>query len=83
MQLTPTITFLGMDRSEALESEIRARIDKLETYYQSTMGCRVLVELRSRKITPGSPLARIYQRDRPRLGGRRHGGLVNRMAALL
>jgi cold shock CspA family protein/ribosome-associated translation inhibitor RaiA len=54
MQLTPTITFRGMDRSEALESEIRARIDKLETYYQSIMGCRVLVELPQRHHSTGN-----------------------------
>jgi cold shock CspA family protein/ribosome-associated translation inhibitor RaiA len=54
MQLTPTITFRGMDRSEALETEIRARIDKLETYYRSIMGCRVLVELAQRHHASGN-----------------------------
>ena len=54
MQLTPTITFRGMDRSEALESEIRARIHKLETYYRSIMGCRVLVELAQRHHATGN-----------------------------
>jgi cold shock CspA family protein/ribosome-associated translation inhibitor RaiA len=54
MQLTPTITFRGMDRSEALESEIRARIKKLDTYYRSIMGCRVLVELAQRHHETGN-----------------------------
>ena len=47
MQLTPTITFRGIEPSAALEAEIRTRIDKLETYYPSIMGCHVLVELLS------------------------------------
>ena len=48
MQLTPTITFRGIEPSAALEAEIRTRIDKLETYYHSIMGCRVLLELAQR-----------------------------------
>src|SRR3990172_692091 len=54
MRLTPTITFRGMDRSEALESEIHARIARLETYYRSIMGCRVLVELAQRHHEAGN-----------------------------
>src|SRR5579859_3876135 len=48
MQLTPTITFRGIDPTAALEAEIRTRIDKLETYDHSIMGCHVLVELSQR-----------------------------------
>lgn len=54
MKLTPMITFRGMDRSDALESEIQARINKLETYYRSIMGCRVLVELAQRHHEAGN-----------------------------
>lgn len=54
MQLTPIITFRGMDRSDALESEIHARITRLETYYGSIMGCRVLVELAQRHHEAGN-----------------------------
>ena len=54
MKLTPVITFRGMDRSEALESEISARINGLETYYRSIMGCRVLVELAQRHHEVGN-----------------------------
>jgi cold shock CspA family protein/ribosome-associated translation inhibitor RaiA len=45
MQLTPNITFRGVERTTALEAEILARLRKLETYYRGIMGCRVLVEL--------------------------------------
>jgi cold shock CspA family protein len=53
MQLTPTITFRGIDPSVTLEAEIRARIDKLETFYRPIMGCRVLVELAERHHETG------------------------------
>lgn len=54
MKLTPMITFRGMDRSEALESEIHTRINRLETYSRSIMGCRVLVELAQRHHEAGN-----------------------------
>lgn len=54
MQLTPTITLRGIEPSAALEAEIRTRIDKLETYYRSIMGCRVLVEFVQRHHETGN-----------------------------
>lgn len=54
MQRTPTVTFRGIDPSAALEEEIRTRIDKLETYYHSIMGCHVLVELAQRHHEAGN-----------------------------
>jgi cold shock CspA family protein/ribosome-associated translation inhibitor RaiA len=54
MRLTPTITFRGLDRSDALESEIHARLRRLETYCGSIMGCRVLVELAQRHHEAGN-----------------------------
>jgi cold shock CspA family protein/ribosome-associated translation inhibitor RaiA len=54
MQLTPTITFRGIEPSAALDAEIRTRIDKLETYYHPIMGCRVLVELAQRHHEAGN-----------------------------
>ena len=54
MQLTPTITFRGIEPSASLEAEIRTRIHKLETYYRSIMGCRVLVELAGRHHETGN-----------------------------
>jgi cold shock CspA family protein/ribosome-associated translation inhibitor RaiA len=54
MQLTPTITFRGMKHSRALESDILIRIAKLEHYYQSLVGCRVLIEFRERHHEAGN-----------------------------
>jgi cold shock CspA family protein/ribosome-associated translation inhibitor RaiA len=54
MQLTPTIRFRGIDPSAALEAEIRTRIDKLETYDHSMIGCHVLVELAQRHHEAGN-----------------------------
>jgi hypothetical protein len=44
MMLTPSITLRGFGRSPALEADVRRRIAKLETFYPSIIGCRVLVE---------------------------------------
>lgn len=54
MQLAPVITFRGMKPSAALESDIQARIAKLETYYGSIMACRVMVELGERHHERGN-----------------------------
>lgn len=54
MQLTPTITFRGVERTTALETEILTRLRKLETYYQRIMGCHVLVELVQRHHGAGN-----------------------------
>lgn len=43
MQRQPSITFHGLDHSDALEAEIKGRIDDLETYYPAIVGCRVVV----------------------------------------
>lgn len=54
MQLTPIITFRGVERTPALEAEIAARLHKLETYHRSIMGCRVLIELVQRHREAGN-----------------------------
>ncbi len=54
MQLTPIVTFRGIAPSAALEAEVRARIARLETYYDSIMGCRVLVEFAHRHHEAGN-----------------------------
>jgi cold shock CspA family protein/ribosome-associated translation inhibitor RaiA len=54
MQITPTITFRGMDHAPALEGEILARIKKLETYCRSIIGCRVLIEFAERHHETGN-----------------------------
>ena len=45
MQIKPTVAFRDIRHSASLERDIRARIHKLETYYDSIVTCRVLVEL--------------------------------------
>ena len=54
MQLTPTITFRGVERTAALEADVLTRLRKLETYYQGSMGCRVLVEFVPRHHEAGN-----------------------------
>lgn len=54
MQLPPTITFRGVERTTALETEILTRLRKLETYYRGITGCRVLVELVQRRHEAGN-----------------------------
>ena len=54
MQITPTITFHGVDRTDALEAQIRTRIDGLETYYDGITSCRVLVGLAQRHHESGN-----------------------------
>jgi len=54
MQLKPTITFRGLSPSASLESDIRERIAKLETYSPRITGCRVLVEFGQRHHRNGN-----------------------------
>lgn len=54
MQLTPTITFRGINHSAALAAEIRTRIGRLEKHYSDIIGCRVLVELAERHHQAGN-----------------------------
>lgn len=54
MQLTPSITFRGIARDAALESDILMRIDKLERYARPLTACRVIVELVQRHHEHGN-----------------------------
>lgn len=54
MQLEPRITFRGVKHSMALETDIRRRLDKLETYYPRVTDCAVLVELPQRHHGAGN-----------------------------
>ena len=54
MQLTPTITFRGIEPSASLATEISTRIGRLETYYRRIMGCHALVELTERHHETGN-----------------------------
>jgi ribosomal subunit interface protein len=44
MQVPLQITMHGMERSEALDADIRERVAKLEQFHPRMMSCRVLVE---------------------------------------
>jgi ribosomal subunit interface protein len=44
MRIPLEITFRHMQPSEALEAKIREKAEKLEQFYASVMGCRVVVE---------------------------------------
>lgn len=44
MQIQPCITFLDVPQSQAIESDIRKRIDKLEVFYPHLMRCDVVVK---------------------------------------
>jgi ribosomal subunit interface protein len=39
------ITFRDFERSDALETHIREKAEKLETYFEPIMSCRVVVEM--------------------------------------
>jgi cold shock CspA family protein/ribosome-associated translation inhibitor RaiA len=54
MQITATITFRGLEHSPELDADIHARIGKLETFYDSIIGCRVLIELAERHHETGN-----------------------------
>lgn len=44
MKLPLQITFRGMDRSDAIEAQIREKAEKLDQYFPHIMACRVMVE---------------------------------------
>ena len=44
MQLNPEITFRGFPHSDALEADIREKVDKLDRFFEHIMSCRVVVE---------------------------------------
>jgi ribosomal subunit interface protein len=44
MQLPLQITFRNLDRSEALEADIREKAEKLDQFFEHIMRCRVVVE---------------------------------------
>jgi cold shock CspA family protein/ribosome-associated translation inhibitor RaiA len=45
MQLPIQITFRNMDSSPAVEARVREEAEKLSEFYDSIMGCRVMVEI--------------------------------------
>ena len=54
MQLQLQITFRNLDRSEAVEANIREHAEKLETYYDHITSCRVVVEVQHKHHQHGN-----------------------------
>ncbi|HEX9813047.1 MAG TPA: HPF/RaiA family ribosome-associated protein [Burkholderiales bacterium] len=55
MQIPVQIVFRDMKPSPAVEVNIRARVDKLQRFYDRIMSCRVVVEQRHRHGHKGNP----------------------------
>lgn len=53
MQVPLEVTFRGMDRSEAVEMEIRKHVEHLETFFDRITSCHVTLELPHRHKTHG------------------------------
>jgi len=53
MQVPVQVSFHGCDHSDAVESEIRGRIDKIEALYGRITSCRVVVELPHKSQSQG------------------------------
>ena len=51
MQTPVHIAFHGIDKSDALESRIRTKVEKLEQYFDRITSCRVTVERHHRSKT--------------------------------
>jgi len=45
MQIPLQITIRDVEHSEALETRIRSKVEKLEEFFQHIMSCRVVVEM--------------------------------------
>jgi ribosomal subunit interface protein len=56
MQVPLDIIFHNMDRSEAMEARVRARIDRLERFSDAIISCRVVLEA-VQKQAHGGPLS--------------------------
>jgi cold shock CspA family protein/ribosome-associated translation inhibitor RaiA len=54
MQLTPTITFRGVERTTALDTDILTRLRKLDAHHRRIVDCRILVELVQRHHEVGN-----------------------------
>jgi cold shock CspA family protein/ribosome-associated translation inhibitor RaiA len=86
MQIAPTITFRGITHSDTLEADIGSHIAKLERYYSSIIGCRVLVEFEQHRhesgnrihvridlTVPGEEI--VVTQDTSRHAARQHAGV--------
>lgn len=56
MTPTPTtLTFRGLDHSDAIEADVHERVAWLEQYYPNITSCRVLIEIPHRHQLKGRP----------------------------
>jgi ribosome-associated translation inhibitor RaiA len=55
MELPVQITYRGLDPSEALSDLIHKEADKLGTFFDRIIACRVLVEREQRHLRSGAP----------------------------
>ena len=53
MELPVQISFRGVPSSDAIEANVRARVARLERYYDRIMGCRVIIEAPHRRHHQG------------------------------
>ncbi len=54
MQTPPQITFRGISSTPSIDKEIRAKLAKLETFFDRITSCRVLVEASHRRHNKGN-----------------------------
>lgn len=54
MKLPVEVTFRNMESSDALEANIREKVEKLEQFFDGIMACRVMVESRHRNQNKGN-----------------------------
>ena len=54
MQVPLEIAFHGLDHSDAMETQVRERMDRLERYHDRMTSCRVVVEKNHRKHAKGN-----------------------------
>jgi len=54
MELPLQITFRNLDASEALEADIRSKVEKLEQYSDRIVACRVIVEVHHKHHQQGN-----------------------------
>jgi ribosome-associated translation inhibitor RaiA len=89
MKLPTQITFRNMDSSPAVEARVREEAEKLSEFYDSIMGCRVMVEIPHQHRQQGKrfhlridltvPGGEIVVNHEPSLGGSiRQNGIEKR-----
>lgn len=55
MQVPVQVSFLGFDRSEAIETLVREKVDKLRQFCPDIVACRVAVSLVQKHQNQGNP----------------------------